>query len=323
MVPPPRSIILGSTAWVSAYTPVRLTATTASQSSCSTQRTLRRLLEWPALLTRTSTRPYWANVHSASARASAGLATSQARATARPPALAISPATASIGALRRPATTTWAPSAASISAAARPMPVPPPVMIATCPSSTPMACPPARGPGSAPGPDGLFEMVHARRPAVDDHLAHLVEHGRGRRVDQGAEQGKLDHRPVALRDADEARHVRPFQIGEGHVVDLGHLRRVRHELVVGLGPHDHRGDDEARPGAVVVEHAEHGALVERQAHLFLQFAQRRALRGLARVEAAARQRPLTTMFTKRRGPPADEAAGAAVRVRPQHLGHPS
>src|SRR5262249_19848754 len=49
--------------------------------------------------------------------------------------------TASSGGLRRPATTTRAPSAARRVAVSRPMPVPPPVTIATCPSSCPiLAC---------------------------------------------------------------------------------------------------------------------------------------------------------------------------------------
>jgi hypothetical protein len=138
MAPPPRSIMPGSTAWVSAYTPVRLTAITASQSSCPTQRALRTLLEYPALLTRMSTRPSSLTTHSAKARPWAGLATSASRATARPPAFVISATTSSRGALRRPATTTCAPSAASMSAVERPMPVPPPVTIAIFPPSFPI-----------------------------------------------------------------------------------------------------------------------------------------------------------------------------------------
>src|SRR5512144_631892 len=193
------------------------TASTLSHSSCATQRMLRALLECPALFTRMSARPYCATVHSASPRASATFSTSQARATARPPVRVISPTTSSSGALRRPATTTRAPSAASIRAAARPMPVPPPVMIATCPSRTPMTRPPLRGTRrSAPGPHGLLEVAHAGGPSVDDHLAHLVDDRRGGGMDQCAQQRELDHRAIALRDADQARDVRPLEILERH-----------------------------------------------------------------------------------------------------------
>src|SRR5205823_7732762 len=65
-------------------------------------------------------------------------------AIALPPARWISPTTCVRGSLRRPATTTCAPSAASIFAASRPMPLPPPVTIATCPSSRPIAPPQRR-----------------------------------------------------------------------------------------------------------------------------------------------------------------------------------
>src|SRR5512144_879370 len=291
------------------------TASTLSHSSCPTQRMLRALLECPALFTRMSARPYWATVHSARPRASAAFSTSQARATARPPARVISPTTSSSGALRRPATTTRAPSAASISAAARPMPVPPPVMIATCPSRTPMRLLPPGPPGaSAPGPHGLLEVVHARGPSVDDHLAHLVDDGRGGRVDQGAQQRELDHRAIALRDADQARDVRALEVLERHPEDLGHLGRVRDELAHEAAPHHHRGDDEAGARAVVVQRAQHGALVEDEADLLLQLAQRRPLRGLARVEAAARQGPLAGVLAQRRGPAGDEEAGAPFPV---------
>src|SRR5882672_3955358 len=200
MVPPPCSIMLGSTAWVRAKTPVRLTFITASHSSSGTQRALRALLEWPALLIKMSTRPCSLTTHSARARPWGGLATSASRATAWPPAFLISATTASRGGRRRPVTTTCAPSAASISAVERPMPVPPPVTIATFPSSFPILL-------LSPRPHGLFEVVHARRAAVADNLTHLVDDGGRGRVDEAAEDGELDDRPVGLRNADEARHA--------------------------------------------------------------------------------------------------------------------
>src|SRR5262247_1069740 len=60
---------------------------------------------------------------------------SQAIASQRPPSARA--AVSSIGSRRLPHTTTCAPSAANSSALARPSPDPPPLTIATCPSSRP------------------------------------------------------------------------------------------------------------------------------------------------------------------------------------------
>ncbi len=65
-----------------------------------------------------------------------------------------------------------------------------------------------------PRPDRLLVVVDPRRPPMDDDLADLVEHGRGRRVDQGREERHLDHGPVALGDRDEPRDVGLVEIGE-------------------------------------------------------------------------------------------------------------
>src|SRR5262249_59001717 len=77
---------------------------------------------------------------------------------ASPPAASISPTPGSGGGLRRPTTITRAPSAASSLAVSRPMPVPPPVTIATCPSSCPM---PTSGPlrSAQPGEVLLDEVA--------------------------------------------------------------------------------------------------------------------------------------------------------------------
>src|SRR5262245_34419746 len=166
---------------------------------------LRALLEWPALLTRTSTRPWRSIVQRTTSAASAVLPTSAARLAQAPPARSTAATTSASGALRRPTITTWAPSAARIRAVARPMPVPPPVTMATWPWSDFTRASPSdpaapgrhasiasRGTGaSAPGPDGLLEVVHARGPPVDDDLAHLVHDGGRGRVDQRAEDREL------------------------------------------------------------------------------------------------------------------------------------
>src|SRR5262249_60264953 len=98
----------------------------------------------------------------------------------RPPARVLPAPARSGGGFRRPAMTTWAPAPASSSAVARPMPVPPPVTIATCPSRALIAL--------APREHRLLEVVDARRAPVDDDLAHLVDHRRGRPGDERAEE---------------------------------------------------------------------------------------------------------------------------------------
>jgi hypothetical protein len=118
---------------------VTFTAITFSHSSRPIQRRLRTLLECPALLIRTSTWPNCASVHWASSWASAGRDTSPGCATAWPPAPVISATTSSSGGLRRPLITTRAPSFASMRAVQRPMPLPPPVTMATVPSRRAMA----------------------------------------------------------------------------------------------------------------------------------------------------------------------------------------
>ena len=72
-------------------------------------------------------------------------------------------------------------------------------------------------------------MVHAGSAAVQDDLAHLIDEGGGGSVDEGAENGELDHRAVAFGDADEARHVRGVQGREGDEVNTGDLRGIRGE----------------------------------------------------------------------------------------------
>src|SRR3990167_1184376 len=238
IVPPPRAVMPGSTAWVSVNTAFRLTLRTPSHSSRLTQRTLRTRLEYPALLTRTSTRPRGVSAHSTSARAAGAASTSSCRAVACPPAAAISAATASRGARRRPVITTCAPSAASSFAASRPIPVPPPVTIATCPESVVMR---AR---ISPRPHRLLEVVHARRAAVDDDLPELVEHGGRGCVDQRRQDRHLDDGAVALRDAHEPWHVGGVEIRERHAVDARHLGGIRRGLDGAPAPHHDGRDDE-------------------------------------------------------------------------------
>src|SRR5262245_19974052 len=246
---------------------------TASHSSWPTQRTLRALLECPALLIRMSTRPRVLTAQSTRARPCSGRETSLSRATALPPVLAISLTATSRGARRRPESTTCAPSAASMCAVERPIPVPAPVTSAICPAS--FAMPPL-----PPCPHGLFEMVHARGAAVAHHLAHLVDEGRGGCVDEGAQDGELDDRPIALGNADEARHIGGVQGLQGDLVHARDLRGIGNERPGSGRPEDDRSDHEAGARRIVVEDAEDGLLVEAKPQLLVQLAQGRRVRAL-------------------------------------------
>src|SRR5206468_2299825 len=131
----------------------------------------------PALAITMSRPPNVPSAASTLARACAGSAASPA--TATPP---ISPATASIGPGRRPVTTTCAPSFANRRAVAAPIPVPPPLTIATLPSSRILAVPSETGlvcptrPPSRNGrcTEGSGSMAHVE-PLRREDLPELEE----------------------------------------------------------------------------------------------------------------------------------------------------
>src|SRR5690349_1137413 len=107
-----------------------------------------------------------------------------------------------------------------------------------------------------PGPHRLLEVVHAGGAAVHHHLAKLIEHRGGRRVDQRAEQRQLDHRPVTLGDRYQDRHLGPVQVLERHAIHAGDLVGVERGLGRALAPQDDRRDHEPRARRVVVEPAQ-------------------------------------------------------------------
>src|SRR5262245_46065005 len=129
---------------------------------------------------------------------------------------------------------------------------------------------PSREPVSPPRPDRLFQVSDARRSTMENHLAHLVDDGSGGRMDQVAEEGKLDHRTLALGNPDQPWHTRLVQIGEWHAVDGGDLAGIRRELARRRAPHDDRRDDEPRARRVVVERTQHGFWAQREPGLFLE-----------------------------------------------------
>src|SRR5918996_234283 len=273
---------------------------TLSHSLRPIQRIERAWLEWPALFTSTSTRPKRSSVHRANAAAASASSRSTARAAQRPPAFSIVFATPSMGACRRPHITTCAPSAASILAAHSPMPLPAPVTIATCPSSTLMTFLPycvyrlasAAEPASPsrPRPYRLLEVSDAGGAAVHHDLAHLVEHRRRRRVDERGENRQLDHRPVALGNRDQDRNLRPLEVVERHVVHAHDLLGVRRQCGRAPAPHHDGGDHEPRARRIVVERAQHRLAPEREPDFFVELAQGGGLGALPRLDAPAGQR---------------------------------
>ena len=127
--PPPRSISGGIAALASRNAPVRFTSSVRCQRSSSTSAAAPPNPR-PAFATTTSSPPNASTAVATAARTCPSSAVSPA--TARPP---VSAATSSSGSGRRPVTTTFAPSRANMRAVAAPIPVPPPLTIATLPSS--------------------------------------------------------------------------------------------------------------------------------------------------------------------------------------------
>ena len=164
-------------------------------------------------------------------------------------------------------------------------------------------------------------MIHAGGAAVAHHLPHLIDHGGGGGVNEAAQDGQLDDRPVAFRNADEARHVRGVQRFEGHEVHARHLRGIRGERARRLRPEDHGSDDEAGARRIVIEEAELRVAAEGQAHFLPELAEGGHGRALPRVHAAAGQRPLPGVRAQRRRALGEKKAATAFLVGQQDHGH--
>src|SRR6516165_568127 len=130
--PPPRARICGSTAWMPLKAPVRLTASTRSQSSVVISAIIRRTVV-PAPLTRMSMPPQASVMPSVNLAKASRSATSIACDAAWSLRLVISAATASAAAASRSRTATRAPAAVKARQVAAPIPLPPPVTRATFP----------------------------------------------------------------------------------------------------------------------------------------------------------------------------------------------
>ena len=142
--PPPCSRITGIACLHPSIGPRRLTAMTRSHVSTSMSATARSFANCAgsvsaALLWRTSRRPNSRTAIATIAATWSSSLTSASMASARPPSSVMARATRSASAPRMSSTRTDAPSAAKSCAVASPMPDPPPVTIATLPSTRPIA----------------------------------------------------------------------------------------------------------------------------------------------------------------------------------------
>src|SRR5262245_44044251 len=138
MLPEPWRIIAGAAYFMPSTTPRRWVAMTVSKCSMSISAMPARRPGLPALLKRQSRRPNLASACSISDLTSGSLVTSVRTKAAVVPSFFANP---SPSACRRPVNTTLAPSCTNSSAVRAPMPLVAPVMIATLPSSMPMALP--------------------------------------------------------------------------------------------------------------------------------------------------------------------------------------
>src|SRR3989442_2618063 len=133
--PPPWRCMCGITHREKRNTLLRNTSNTSSQISSAVSCKGPACNRLPALLTSTPRRPSVASGACTARCTSASSVTLPGTASARPPAAVIESAISSRISLRRPVVVTLAPSRANVVAMAAPMPVPPPVTMATLSAS--------------------------------------------------------------------------------------------------------------------------------------------------------------------------------------------
>src|SRR3984893_2780512 len=177
MLPPPRSRMAGAAVLVRMKAPTRLMRSTSAKSAALISRRAERR-RTAAQLTRQSTPPYCARAVPTNRATSASLPTSPLTAAATPPAFTMASTVSAIASGRRPKTTTRAPSRPKSSAVARPMPVPPPAMSATLPSSARTVIAPAEGLHRTPRALGLARRA-PRRTEIHQGLIVVVGASRG------------------------------------------------------------------------------------------------------------------------------------------------
>ena len=196
----------GSAARTIKYTPRMLLCRSSSNRSSGNLSSSASSGNRPALATTVSSCPNCSTAVAIADAAPAGVPTSATWRAARPPSLAISETTSSTGSPGRPFTTTAAPDCAKTLQMASPMPVAPPVTIATLfaiiirPSCA-IASSSLRGHGLSPRPpDRLQDVDHRRRARAGSALAQDQQRRRGRRKSAAAPLTRRAEMPGAVRD---------------------------------------------------------------------------------------------------------------------------
>src|SRR5262245_31258912 len=227
MLPPPRSRMAGTTVLVSTNAPTRLIRSTSAKSAALISVSGARSLTAAELIS-ASTPPSSARAVSTRRRASASVPTSPATASALPPAFLIASTTSANGSGRRPKTTTRAPSDAKSSAVARPMPLPPPVTMATLPSSPPAMIPPFVRVAGAQASHRAARTLRSARGAprgAEIHECLIVVVGAAQRKQRS---GEIPHGFVAaelanapLPEEDASQHAPDIGVDEGGRKPIG------------------------------------------------------------------------------------------------------
>src|SRR5712692_8787063 len=220
MLPPPRSRMAGATVLVRMKAPTRLMRRTSEKSAALISRRAERR-RTAAQFTRQSTPPYCARASPTNRATSASLPTSPFTAAAAPPALTMASTVSASGSGRRPKTTTRAPSLAKSSAVARPMPVPPPAMSATLPSSAATAIAPAKALHRTPRALGLARRA-PRRAEVHQGLIVVIGAAGGDERFREIPHGFLSTEALQPPDAqkDPAEHAPHIGIDERRVLPM-------------------------------------------------------------------------------------------------------
>jgi hypothetical protein len=165
-----------------------------------------------------------------------------------------------------------------------------------------------------PGEDGLFELVDAIAETFEADRSELVDDRSRRRMNEIAADWDLHDGPGTLGDLDESGRVSALQFVEADAVHRSDLVRIRNRVLVGDPEHERRHHI-AGAGWIVVETAEQVGFVEFESDFFVRFAHGSFERGLARIDAPTRERPLPSVGREMTSSPGEKqrcATGGSV-----------